>query len=508
MSLRGDTSRKESSVGSTNGREPSSQNSDKETTQRHQNEYSTEEGGSTPHEGSNSNERVGEPQELVEGERTDDSASESDRNPESGRKAEASSKSKSKGKSKGGDHARAGGKHERRGVGEEASECQRSSSSYPPDEDPKQSEEDRFNEIEKKARVALESIAVCDDDVESNMAYYVSTLKDYRLACEQRQMYKEAHLVLQVLRNLRLEEETRHVHGLTDMQMEARRVLEDAHRNEFREFHRLWNAKIDEFEEAQLEMEITLLERQNDELLKFHEEMRGFDPRGVPRFSRSLLATRQKQQALARQKSYVAAQEEKHRGDAIELVDIEKFENTRAQMYERREYALRYHHQQELFALRLRVESRRLFLEKARKRELDEMLQRYINARNEMEVQQNIVRNKTGNLLLKHAHNNKTDGSGSAALVESAYSGTYGTIIQQRALAEMQEHEREQANAKDRESQRLTPSSAPKSSQGAGASPAIADSQPQPSAKKRGHQSRNGERPEEGAAARVSADRQ
>jgi len=218
-------------------------------------------------------------------------------------------------------------------------------------------DDDEFDAKERQARVVLESIACKDEDVEMRMAEYVEVLKDYRMACQSRSMYKEAHLVQQVLRNLRLEEETRHVRGLTEQQMDERRMLEEAHRDEFRAFHRTWNEKIDLFEEQQLEQEIRLLERQNDELEQFHEEMRDFNPR-VLRYSRDLIHTRNKQQALARQKNYVRAQEEKRKADEMEMNDLERFQGTRATMYERREYALRRRHQQELLALRMKVESR------------------------------------------------------------------------------------------------------------------------------------------------------
>lgn len=298
-----------------------------------------------------------------------------------------------------------------------------------PQEDPE------FDVIERRARAALESIAIRETDVELHMPEYLEVLRDYRHACQARSLYNEANLVQQVLRNLRLEEESRHVRGLTEQQMDERRVLEDAHRDEFRRFHHVWNIKIDAFEEEQLEQEIALLERQNEELVAFHEEMREFNPR-VLRYSRKLLHARAKQHTLARQKDYVNAQMEKEKADAIEVADMERFEETRSAMYERREYALRHRHQQELLALRMKVESRRLFLERGRKKELDVLLQRYINVRRELESQQNIVRSKTGTILLKHAHNTKTDTSGSAVLVESAVSGTFGSVIQRRYNAE------------------------------------------------------------------------
>lgn len=299
-------------------------------------------------------------------------------------------------------------------------------------------EDPEFDAVERRAREALEAIAMKDESVMIRLPEYLETLRRYRRECSRRSMYKEAHLVQQVLRNLRLEEEARHIRGLTEHQMTERMRMEDVHREEFRAFHARWNSIIDHFEEAQLEEEITMLERHNDELMAFHEEMREFNPR-VLRFSKALVHSRLKQHTLARQRNYARALEVKDEADGIETTDIERFENTKNTLYGRRERALRRRHQQELSAMRYKVESRRNFLERNRKRELDEMLQRYINARRELETHQNIIRSKTGTILLKHACNTKTDTSGSQAIIMSAESGAFGSTIQaQQAQREQQ----------------------------------------------------------------------
>eukprot|EP00796_Vickermania_ingenoplastis_P010967 gene10967-7612_t len=302
------------------------------------------------------------------------------------------------------------------------------------DGDTEDSEGDpEFERIERQAREALESIAMKDEDVMIRLPEYLEMLRAYRRECSRRSMYKEAHLVQQVLRNLRLEEEARHIRGLTDHQMTERMRMEDVHREEFRAFHAKWNERIDHFEEAQLEEEIGVLERQNDELLAFHEEMREYNPR-VLRFSKALVHSRLKQHTLARQRNYARALLVKEEADDIECSDIERFESTRDTMYGRRERELRRRHQLELAGLKNKVQSRRNFLERSRKKELDEMLQRYINARRELETHQNIVRSKTGTILLKHACNTKTDTSGSQAIIISAESGAFGTTIQQQSV--------------------------------------------------------------------------
>lgn len=294
-------------------------------------------------------------------------------------------------------------------------------------------DDESFKQIERNAREALEKIGMKDSDAAERLPEYIQTLRVYRRECARRSMFKEAHLVHQVLRNLRLEEEAQHIRGLTKHQMEERRRLEEGHRLEFRQFHSRWNDIIDHFEEVQLDEEIKVLEQQNEELLAFHEEMRKFNPR-VGRYSKSLVESRVKQHTLAKQHQYAKALELKAMADRQETADLEKFESTRNMMYARRERALHRRHEQSLSALRNRVASRRNFLERARKKELDEMLQRYINTRRELETHQNIIRSKTGTILLKHACNTKSETSGSSAIVQSAESGALGATIRQRTL--------------------------------------------------------------------------
>lgn len=323
--------------------------------------------------------------------------------------------------------------------------------------DSAQENEATFRNLERASREALEAIAIKDPEARKNMADLTTVLRQYRRECASRAMYKEAHLVHQVLRSLRFEEEAQHIRGLTEHQMAERRRMEEIHREEFRAFHGRWNKRIDRFEEEQLEEEIRIVEQQNEELVAFHHEMQAFKPH-LTRYSSGLVHSRLKEHTLARQQYYAKAYEVKEEGDVIEARDLERYEQTKGTMYGRRDRALRHRHQQALIALRNRVESRRNFLEQARKKELDELLQRYINARRELESHQNIVRSVTGTILLKHACNNKTDISGSHAITTSAVSGAYGPMIrkqtreyvtERKKYIEQQERERKSREKKE-----------------------------------------------------------
>ena len=286
-------------------------------------------------------------------------------------------------------------------------------------------------QLDIMARRVLEEIATVGTGADVELDEYIRVLAEYRTACEARENYKEAELVQHVLKHLRLEEETRHVKGLTEQQELERRGLEEAHMMEFANFNKIWNERIDAFEEKQLDQEAQMLERHSMELAQFHAEMQEHSHRRV-KYSKDLLNLRTIQHTLAMQRNYTDAQKVKLKGDKIESLESEKISREKADIYQRKEAQILGRHRQELSALRKRMERAKLELERARKKELEMLLQRYNNVRRGLEAQQNIIRSKTGNLLLKHANNKKTDNSGSQAIVQSMSSGAFGPGVKRR----------------------------------------------------------------------------
>ncbi|CBH16085.1 hypothetical protein, conserved [Trypanosoma brucei gambiense DAL972] len=290
-----------------------------------------------------------------------------------------------------------------------------------------------FEALETQARAALEDLAANGSRNEALTVEYMCILRTYRQACERRAQYVEADLVQRVLRYMRLDEETRHVCGLTELQRQERDAIETLHREEVQEFHHAWNMRIDELEEEQLRLETALIERQNAELQSFYEEVNSLNPHAA-KCSRGLLYARAVEHILASQREYVRAHKKKKEADTIEARDAERFVQAKVELLERREAMMRQKHEQERHVLEVKAKRRRAEMEAARKRELYILLRRYLNAQRELELHQNIVRSKTGTILLKHASNTKGNTSGTAVLVESAESGAFGIRARKQHL--------------------------------------------------------------------------
>lgn len=309
------------------------------------------------------------------------------------------------------------------------------SSDHLPPIHPPPAQQQQDNQLDIMARRVLEEIATVGTGADVQLDEYIQVLAQYRASCEERANYKEAELVQHVLKHLRLEEETRHVKGLTEQQELERQGLEEAHLLEFQNFNNIWNKRIDAFEDYQLDQEAQMLERHSTELAKFHQEMTQHEPRHV-KYSKDLLNLRMIQQTLASQRNYADAEKVKLKGNKIEALEFEKISREKADIYARKEQQILQRHRQELTALRKRMETKKLELERNRKKELEMLLQRYNNVRRGLEAQQNIIRSKTGNLLLKHANNKKTDNSGSHAIVVSMSSGAFGPAIKRRQFVD------------------------------------------------------------------------
>eukprot|EP00667_Euglena_gracilis_P013007 EG_transcript_13391 len=282
--------------------------------------------------------------------------------------------------------------------------------------------------LELMARQVLEEIATTGTASDVPLDEYIRVLADYRASCERRGNYKEAQLVQHVLKQLRLEEENRHVIELTAQQESERQGLEEAHMLEFQNFNRIWNEKIDQFEEHQLDSEAQMLERHSAELAQFHAEMAGA-PMKRPKFSKELLNARKVQETLAKGKNYADAHKVKLKADQMEALELERINRERAERYSKQEAQILARHRAELIAMRSRMERTKVELERTRRKELELLIQRYTNVKRGMKGQQNIIKAKTGNLLYKHALNPKSDVSGSSAISVSISSGTFGPLM-------------------------------------------------------------------------------
>eukprot|EP01052_Picozoa_sp_SAG31_P011450 SAG31_NODE_648_length_13204_cov_57.612908_4_plen_146_part_00 len=120
-----------------------------------------------------------------------------------------------------------------------------------------------------------------------------------------------------------------------------------------------------------------------------------------PKFSKELLNIRRIQETLAKQKEYAEAHKTKMKADLMEAEEMERFREQQSTKNLSKERQYLNKQQQEISALRKRIQTGRDELKKQRTMELERLLQRYQNVKNELESQQNIERLRAEKYLMK-----------------------------------------------------------------------------------------------------------
>merc|ERR1719197_1435817 len=175
----------------------------------------------------------------------------------------------------------------------------------------------------------------------------------------------------------------RHAAELRDFQGEA-------HMLEFQQFNIIWDKKMAEYEQHAADLVEAMKERHAAELRDFQSNLLQRQQR--PKFSRELLNLRRIQEHLAKQKDYTEAHKIKLKCDALEAWELEKWKNQKQQEMFQREAKFKHQKQQELLALQKRIQTGREEQKKQRELDLERLLQRYRNVKNELEAQQNLER--------------------------------------------------------------------------------------------------------------------
>uniref|UniRef100_A0A7S2SB13 Uncharacterized protein n=1 Tax=Rhizochromulina marina TaxID=1034831 RepID=A0A7S2SB13_9STRA len=225
---------------------------------------------------------------------------------------------------------------------------------------------------------------------DSAVADFLQILEEHRKNCERQGKYVEAEIAKNRLEELKLHEENRRKEAMRSRQLAERLGVEEAHMLEYQQFNMDWDRKMGEYETHANELVEAMRERHKAELREFQESLLQKQQR--PKFSRELLNLRRIQEHLAKQKDYTEAHKIKLKCDALEAWELEKWKNQKQQEMFQREAKFKHQKQQELIALQKRIQTGREEQKKQRELDLERLLQRYRNVKNELEAQQNLER--------------------------------------------------------------------------------------------------------------------
>mmetsp|Transcript_7854 Transcript_7854/g.14803 ORF Transcript_7854/g.14803 Transcript_7854/m.14803 type:complete len:188 (-) Transcript_7854:46-609(-) len=166
--------------------------------------------------------------------------------------------------------------------------------------------------------------------------------------------------------------------------------VEEAHVLELKQFNMNWDKKMSEYEERASTMADNMKKKHEEEVEKLREELN--NKQHKPKFSTELLKYRKVEEHLVKSKDYGEAHKTKEKADELEAIETQRWMKKRIRDMNRSEQQFKEKKKQELIALEKRLQTGREELKKQRQFQLERLIQRYQNTKNELEAQHNLDR--------------------------------------------------------------------------------------------------------------------
>ena len=213
------------------------------------------------------------------------------------------------------------------------------------------------------------------------------------------------------LEELKQHQEKRRQESLRSRQIAQRLGVEEAHMVEFQQFNAAWDEKMKEYEERATELLEAMRQRHMLDYNEFRRKTE-LEPQRKPKFSKELLDLRKIEVTLAKRGEYADAQKVKVQADEMEAQvqqqmtlhatqasssanltvpppqELDKMQALNIQHLSNLEAKFLHKQDQELSALRQRIQAGSEEQRKARQMDLERLLQRYHNVKAELESQQ------------------------------------------------------------------------------------------------------------------------
>lgn len=218
---------------------------------------------------------------------------------------------------------------------------------------------------------------------EDAIADFLQILEEHRKNCEQQGKYVEAEVAKTRLDELKSHEANRRRESMKAQQIQERLGMEEAHMLEYQEFNSMWEKRCQDYEE-QCESQLrTMRERHLEELKEFQQRL--LEKQQKPKYSQVLLTYRKTEEHLARAKNYSQAYKLKEKADRLQAKETEQWNKMKQKELFQKESQFKSSKRQELSALQKRINTSKEELLQRRALELQRLMRKYQNAKNELE---------------------------------------------------------------------------------------------------------------------------
>jgi len=225
---------------------------------------------------------------------------------------------------------------------------------------------------------------------ESAIADFLQILEEHRKNCEQQGKYAEAEVAKSRLDEIKSHEANRRRESMKAQQLKEKLDMEEAHMLEYQQFNSQWEKRCKEYDD-QCEMQLNAMrERHLEELKEFQQKL--LERQQKPKYSPVLLTYRKTEEHLAKAKNYAQAHKLKEKADHLQAKETEQWNKMKQKEMFQKESQFKSCKRQELSAIQKRINAGREEQLQRRAFELERLIQRYKNVRNELEANQKLER--------------------------------------------------------------------------------------------------------------------
>ena len=201
-----------------------------------------------------------------------------------------------------------------------------------------------------------------EDGQSSAIQEFVEILEEHRKNCEQQGKYVEAEIAKNRLIELRAHEDSRQREFMKARHISEKLGVEEAHMLEFRQFNAQWDKKLQEYDGNAQGLLDAMKERHAKELQEFQAKH------------------------LVKAGDYNEAHKVKMKADAMEKIELQKWEAKHQHEMTRAEAQFKTAKRQEVAALQKRIQAGKEEQKKQRRIALERLLQRYNNIKAELDA--------------------------------------------------------------------------------------------------------------------------
>lgn len=234
--------------------------------------------------------------------------------------------------------------------------------------------------VESQASEQSQRIVITPDP---KVLEFIKLLYAFQKKCEKEGKYGEAKLAQEKMDETKLTEILRQENKMRAFQEEELAQLENAQRDQFTEFDKVWDKYMADYDEKALDSLEKLKEKHIKEVEELHERLKR-DLAFHFKSSKQLIELRQKESALVKLKKYSEAEKVKAQADALEQFERNSKEKEIEDITDKKTVALRKQQERSLTVLIKRIQKDREQQLKNRDSDSQKLLMKNKNLRNEL----------------------------------------------------------------------------------------------------------------------------